>query len=300
MGELVKVDPVETAALSQIVAAEVDMQVATAKRYPRDLKAVLINAASMATRTKDIAASCCYDIPRGGKSIRGPSVRLAEIFASCWGNLRAEIRTLGADDKHVEGQAMVWDLESNVAVRKEVKRKITGKGGRRFNDDMIATTGLAAASIAFREAVFKVVPKAYIEEAYRKCQDVAMGDISTLMQDRTNAFEYFRRFGITEDRILAVLEKPNIEAVTIEDIGRLRAIKTAITSREIRPDEAFPEIRKDEAKGAEGLKQRIAQNQERQGAYQTAGERGLGNEPEDAPPPPDADAGLGPDEDIPF
>lgn len=233
------------------------MQVATAKRYPREIATVMNKAMSMATRTKDTAASCIYAIPRAGKTIEGPSVRLAEIVASCWGNLRLESRTLGADDKHVEGQAMCWDLESNVAVRKEVKRKITDRNGRRYNDDMIATTGLAAASIACREAVYKVVPKVYVEEIYERCKEVARGDISTLSQDRTNAFEYFHRFGITDDRILAVLGKSSFENVTLDDVSKLRAIKNAVKAQEVRPDEAFPEIKKEGPLGKEGLKARL-------------------------------------------
>lgn len=258
---LVKVNPVEdVSALAQIVGAEVDMQVTTAKRYPRQLKVVMDKALSMATRSEDIAADCFYVLPKAGKKIAGPSIRLAEIMVSCWGNLRGEMRTLGVDEKHVEGQAMVWDLETNVAIRKEEKRRITHKNGERYGDDMIATTGRAAAAIAFREAAFKVIPRVYVDEIYDACRKVAVGDITTLGEQRTKAFEHFHRYGITDDRILAVLERASIEEVTLDDVETLRGIRTAVKEKQIKPDEAFPELEKRE-KGTKGLMNRLGAKQ---------------------------------------
>lgn len=258
---MVKVNPVEdVSALAQIVGAEVDMQVSTAKRYPRQLGVVMDKALSMATRSEDIAADCFYVLPRGARKISGPSIRLAEIMVSCWGNLRGEMRTLGADDNHVEGQAMVWDLETNVAIRKEEKRRITHSDGRRYNDDMIATTGRAAAAIAFREAAFKVIPRVYVDEIYDACRKVAVGNIKTLGQQRTKALDHFHRYGITDDRILAVLERASIEEVTLDDVETLRGIRTAIKDKQIKPDEAFPELEKRE-KGTKGLMNRLGAKQ---------------------------------------
>src|SRR4051812_13432120 len=116
------------AALQLVGDAEVDLQVATAKRYPRSITAFMRRAQEMATLTPEIAASCIYALPRKEngkqKNIEGPSARLAEICASAWGNLRAEGKVLGHDEEFVTARGTAWDVESNVAIAYEVKRRI--------------------------------------------------------------------------------------------------------------------------------------------------------------------------------
>ena len=52
--------------------ASIDIQVATAKKYPRDLRKVMENSIFIATLDKDTASKCRYAKPVGGKSITGP------------------------------------------------------------------------------------------------------------------------------------------------------------------------------------------------------------------------------------
>ena len=150
----------EIAVMSPATRAEVDIQVATAKRFPRSIKAFNRQAMEMATFNEDVAAGCIYALPRGGKPIEGPSVRLAEIVLAAWGNVRADARVIDVGAKEITAEGMCWDLEKNIAIRVQVKRRITDKNGSRYNDDMIVVTGNAACSIALRNAVFKVIPMA--------------------------------------------------------------------------------------------------------------------------------------------
>jgi hypothetical protein len=69
---------------------EIDIQIATAHRYPRDIEQFRREALSIAIADEDTAASCFYKLPRKKKDeatgewiqtyIEGPGVRLAEIF----------------------------------------------------------------------------------------------------------------------------------------------------------------------------------------------------------------------------
>src|SRR5678816_4803120 len=97
-----------------------------------------------------------YSLPRGGRNIVGPSVRFAEVVASSWGNIRSGARIIDIDDKFITAQGQCFDLEKNICVQVEVKRRITKKDGKRYDDDMIGVTGNAACSISLRNAVFKV------------------------------------------------------------------------------------------------------------------------------------------------
>lgn len=120
--------------LTAINRAEVDIQISTAKQYPRDLNAVLNKIATYATMDKETAEDCFYVLRRkdanGQNSvIEGLSVRMAEIIAGAWGNLRVQTHIVGNDGRMITAQAICHDLETNFAVSKEVKRSIVTKKG---------------------------------------------------------------------------------------------------------------------------------------------------------------------------
>ena len=139
------------------VGGEIDIQVATARRFPRSLAQFKKDALEMVTLDEDTAASCFYSIPRAGKFIEGKSVRLAEIAASAYQHIVIGVRILEEDDKFIYAEGVAWDLQRNYKVIKPSRRRITTKNGTRYNDDMIAVTANAAASIAFRNAVFACI-----------------------------------------------------------------------------------------------------------------------------------------------
>lgn len=72
--------------------AEIDMQVSTAKAFPRNVELATKNMMFMATMDMETAEKCTYSLPRGGKAITGKSVTLARICFQSWGNLRGEAR----------------------------------------------------------------------------------------------------------------------------------------------------------------------------------------------------------------
>ena len=223
-----------------LVAAEVDMQVATAKQYPRSIAKCLKDAVGLATVTKEMAGACIYVLPRSGKDITGPSVRLAEIMAATWGNLRVEGKVISEGDKFITARGTAWDMENNVLFSADVQRRITDKNGRRYKDDMIIVTGNAAVSIAIRNALFRVVPMAVVDQVYKQAKDAAVGTIRTLGERRTMALQKLATFGVTEDRILARLGKEGIEDVGLRDIEKLIGLYNAINSEDMTPEDAFP------------------------------------------------------------
>ena len=88
MDEIIEVKQAEM--LQAINRSEVDMQIATAKQYPRDLPTVLNKIETYATMDTETAEDCFYALRRQGadgeaQAIEGLSVRMAEIIASAWG-----------------------------------------------------------------------------------------------------------------------------------------------------------------------------------------------------------------------
>lgn len=234
-----EVVPQSTGAIHAMTAAEIDMQITTAKAYPRSIEKFMRNAQNLVQMNEDIAGGCIYALPRGGKNIEGPSARFAEIVANAWGNCRAAARPVGEDHDFVTVQGVFTDLENNVTIGFEVKRRITDKNGNRFNADMIAVTANAAGSIALRNAILKGIPKVYWEGAYRAARAVIVGDSTTLANKRAKALELMQKFGATPEQ---VFEKLGIkgEAEIMEDqLVVLRGIATTLRDGESTVEEIF-------------------------------------------------------------
>ena len=234
-------------AIAAITRSEVDSQVATAHAYPRSLANFRDRCVSEATVDEITAASCRYVIPRDGKQIEGPSVRLAEIVAAAYGNIRVASRIIAIDDKFVTAQGVAHDLEANYAVAVENKRSILKTNGQRYSQSMIQTTALAAQAIAYREAVFKVDPRALFMPAFFAARAAAVGTVETLAKRRSEVFGYFARFGIVQEQVLAVVGREQLVDVTLDDLATLRGIATAIKNGEVDPEEAF-KVTKPESK----------------------------------------------------
>lgn len=187
--------------------AEIDTQVATAHKYPRSITKVVRNVTSLATISRAAAEKCMYALPRGGKPITGPSIRLAEIVFSQWGNARGGARIVHVDKQNgfVEAEGIFHDLETNSATTKRVRRRIFDKNGKVFSDDMILVTGNAACSIAFRNAVLSGVPEAIWSEAYEQALKTMKGDAKTLPERREAALRAMAAFGLKPDQVWQIL-----------------------------------------------------------------------------------------------
>lgn len=237
-----EIERVESRAVALLNRSEVEAQLEAAHKYARSAAKFLREAMTLATMTQAVAESCIYSVPRDGKLISGPSVRLAEICASSWGNLHIGARILDVEEKEIVAQGVAWDLERNVRVTVETRRRITGRNGRRYSDDMITMTGNAAASIALRNAIFRVIPKSYVAVVYDKIRQVAVGDAKTLAARRVEVIERLTKIGVPPDRVFGKLGKTMIEDVGLEDVEILIGLGSAIKNGEQSIDELFPAV----------------------------------------------------------
>lgn len=250
----VMTDNTANTSLMLITKAEIDVQISTAKAFPRVLSDFITRAKGMATITEDVAASCNYSIPRSGKTIEGPSVRLAEIVCATYGNIRAGARVIDNDGKVITAQGICHDLETNYCSTIEVKRKITDRNGKTLSEDMQVVIGNAACAIAYRNAVFKVVPSALIEPVYEEALKVAKGNAQTLSNRRNKAIEYFVGLGVKQENIFAVLEVKKVEDIDLDKLQVLNGMRTAYKNEGVSLKELF-EPKQDEKVTLEQLQE---------------------------------------------
>lgn len=256
--------PVEAQSVQQVSVdamerANVDSQVATAKQYPRNIRRSIDNSIVMATMDNETAQSCGYALPRGGKPITGPSVHLAKIIVSNWGNMRTEAKVVQITDKQIISRGTAWDLETNVASAFEVRRSITDSKGRRYSDDMITVTGNAANAIAYRNAVFSVVPKAVVDKVYNAAQKCITGDLSDndkMLKRRNDAIRFFYdEWGITEEEVIKLCGKHTVNQIKAEEIALLLGMAQSLKDGDTTVEELMKPIRESkEAKHTKAAK----------------------------------------------
>ena len=231
-----------TSMIVQMAQAELNQAVTTARAFPRSIKRSVDSIISLATLDAETAAECIYALPRGGKPIKGPSVRFAEIVSAMYGNCHVGSRIVAVDraEKVVIAEGVFFDLETGMKRVSQVQRRISDKNGKLFNDDMIAVTGNAAASIAMREAVLKGVPKAIWRKAYEAADRVTLGTAETLVARRGKAMAAFAAWGIVPEQIFASLEVAGLDDIGLEEIGLLVAMFQAIKSGDVTVESYFP------------------------------------------------------------
>lgn len=256
-----------------IAMAEVDQQITTAHAYPRSVDLAVKNILTLATLDEESAKECVYALPRGNKPIKGPSIRLAEIIQACWGNNRTGTRVVHVDriEKYIEAEGVFHDLETNAATTSRVRRRIVDSRGRLYNDDMIIVTGNAAASIAKRNAILAGVPKAVWRKAYGEVERVIVGDVTTMAEKREDAMKAFAAFGVTPERIFAVLEIGGLADINLEHYTTLIGMHQALRSGEATVEEMFP-IAKPKAEQPTDLKGKLDKLAEGKDQPSTAGD----------------------------
>jgi tellurite resistance protein len=249
MSELTTADQNNNAVMFR---AEIDIQLTTAKAYPRSIKKSLEEAKDIVTMSQKIAESCIYAVPRKKKNdktgeyeevlIEGPSIRMAEIMATSYGNIHCATRILENDGKTLTAQAAAWDLEKNFKLTEEVRRGITyGKNskykGQTLSDDMQVTIGNAARSVALRNAILKVIPRSFTEEVYDEAKKMIAGNDTTLPERLKKMIEAFDKLGKPIDKVLGYIKKKSIEEVTKDDMPILIGIFNAIKDNIFEEDE---------------------------------------------------------------
>lgn len=233
--------------LEAINRSEVDIQVATAHRFPRDIEKCRANILALAAMDDTIAYNCFYHLERkdkdGNKSvIEGPSIRLAEIIAASWKNLRIAARIIGNDGKTITAQGVCHDLETNVAYSVETKRSILTSKGYTYSQDMQVVVGNAAAAIALRNAICKVVPAVLINSCIKSIQQKALEHIKQqgVGSQWTQWLGFMQgTYKLAEKDILDYLGRKDGSKVTAEDIQKLAGAYNAIKEHTTTVEEVF-------------------------------------------------------------
>jgi hypothetical protein len=221
--------------------ADFDQAIATAHKYPRILDSVVKQIETMACYNEEAAENCIYSLPRGGKPIIGPSIGFANILATAWGNCIDMGRPTYVDrkEKLAYGEGIFHDLQTNRRTVIHESRRISGKSGSLFSDDMIAVTGKAAAAVARRNAILNAVPRAIWHPIYEMALRIVRGDQETFAERKDKALKAFHQFGVKPEQIYMVLGLKGEIDLNLEHVPILRGMYQALREGSTTVEEMF-------------------------------------------------------------
>lgn len=245
--------------VKEVEKAQIDTQIATAKAYPRNIQRAIDKSISIVTRNMAAAETCGYSLRfRGGKEIIGKSVYLARILAQNWGNLAVARRMDGANATHVFSTGVCVDLETNYRSQVQAQKPITYKEGGRYSNDMIAVTGMAAASIAERNAILEVIPQSVSDEVYEAAQQMIHKQLSNenvLIKKREQLLTAFKdEYGIDEKFVFEKYKVKTATGLDVEKVKDMISIYNALKDQAANIDEIFQTGQSEESKTNEATK----------------------------------------------
>lgn len=217
-----------------------------AKQFPRNPEQAIANIKAACQNVK-LAESATYSYPRGGKEVKGASIRLAEAVAQHWGNFLCGIKEIERSDGKATVSAYSWDLETNFQDEKifeVVFVRDTQSGSYKLTEERdiyekIANDGARRK----RSTILAVIPQYVFDIAMEECAKTLLKSVSdgkSIEEKRKEMLEAFRKYGdwITEDTIAGLFGK-NFDAIEPADIVKLQHLYCSIRDGFISAEKAF-------------------------------------------------------------
>lgn len=211
---------------------EVQAAMVIAKRFPRD-EIDSYNRILKACERTSLAESAEYSYPRGGEQVTGPSIRLAEVLARCWGNIDFGIVELEQRAGESTMMAYAWDLETNTRqtriFNQKHERKTKKQGIVKLDDprDIYELTANNGAR-RVRACILGTIPGDVVDAAVAKCRQTLESGGGKPLEDRIReTVTLFGKLGVTKE----MLEKRvgcAAENFTIKNIRELGVIYNSL------------------------------------------------------------------------
>lgn len=220
-------------------AQEVQAAMIMAQRFPRDER-VSADRILAACSRESLARDAMYEYPRGGETITGPSIRLAETLAQNWGRIDFGIIELEQRNGESQVMAYAWDLETNTRQTKIFTvphMRQTKKGAYPLTDprdiyEMVANQGARR----LRACILGVIPGDVVDMAMQQCERTLRSNKDPLDVRIKKMVEMFQNdFGVGSDALRNYIGK-NVEAFSETDVVRLgkvyRSLKDGVIGSE--------------------------------------------------------------------
>lgn len=221
--------------------AEVQSAMVIAKQFPRDPIVAMDRILQACTRPT-LAEGALYSYSRGGSEITGPSIRLAETLAQCWGNVQFGIRELEQRGGESTVEAFAWDVETNtrqVKVFQVAHRRHTRRGSYKLEDprdvyELVANQGARR----LRACILGIIPGDVIEAAVTQCEATLHASADVTPDGLKKLVGAFEKVGVTRTQI-EKWAQVRIDSIRPAQVVRLRKIYGSIKDGMSAPGDWF-------------------------------------------------------------
>lgn len=259
----------ETAALAVAEAAKANVlaRFQIARMCPRDASDARVKILRECDRPR-FAEVAVYELPRGEKTITGPSIRLAEVCARAWGNITIESPVTFEDEEKRILSVSVTDLETNttygptgVVVEKTVERRNPPRNqgdvvGTRANaqgqmlyivrasDADVLGKQNAIVSKTIRNLILRLVPGDIVEEAVERANEVHSKKIKDdPTSERKRVIDAFAEINVLPSQLGEALGHP-VDQCSPAEIKTLRGWYAAIRDGDLTIRDVIAERKK--------------------------------------------------------
>lgn len=214
--------------------AEAQGKLIIAKRFPRD-EIAAYNRMINACRRKELAEEAIFAYNRKKNVVTGPTIRLAEELARCWGNIDYGIIELSQDEGKSEMQAYAWDLETNTKSIQNFTnphtREVDGKTKKLISQRDIYENNANMGARRLRSRICAILPIDFVNAAMEECKKTVAGDTNQPLIDKVRELVVaFSKFGITKEQIETRLNR-KAETMTSDDFSDYRLIYASLNNR---------------------------------------------------------------------
>lgn len=232
--ELIENEPAE---IIEVSTPEIAREVATVRtrfevaiKFPRKIGTVH-DEIMESCKIKSLAQVAEYCLPISGRSITGPSVRIAEVILQSYGN--AEMATVLVHSEKEFGVYESYFIDFQKNIKKTVRYKIeytrySKAGGHKKLEDHsdIKRAVNRISALHERDCLFKCVPRYIVDDALEQCRKTLSengGTLAERIKKMVTAFSSLQAGKVTredlEERLGGLVEEMSLENVL--EYGRI-------------------------------------------------------------------------------
>ena len=225
----------------QRTISEVQAAIVLAKQFPRNKVDSADRILTECCRTS-LANAATYSYTRGGQEVTGPTIRLAEVIATNWGNFQFGWDEIGRANGQSEILAWAWDCETNV--RRTTKFFVkhwrdTKRGGYAPKDERdIYELCANQAARRMRACILNIVPGDVVEAAMAQCERTLVQNEVITPEKIKALLEAFDKFGVTKEHIEKRIGR-KADTINGAVMAQLRRIYNSLSSEMAKPSEFF-------------------------------------------------------------
>jgi hypothetical protein len=221
--------------------SEVQAAMVIAQRFPRDQVKAMDRILTACTRPT-LAQAALYEYARGGQTVTGPSIRLAEAIAQAWGNLQVGVRELEQRDGESTVEAYAWDLETNLRQSKVFQvahERHTRQGVKNLTDprdiyELVANQGARR----LRACILAAIPGDVVEQAVLQCETTLRAKVEITPERIKQMVAVFEGYHVTTQQIEKRIQR-RLEAITPALFLQLGKIANSLKDGMSKPEDWF-------------------------------------------------------------